>query len=136
MRAKRKTARHASQSPIAQSNIRHRSATRNNTERKQDTPARFKGPSLHRAARPPANCETPLSTISKARRRSLLSALSSGGVDFAEFGVLKEWGDYSDRILLDFDERHTRFVRGIWAVCRIIGVRPLVLRLDRTRRGW
>ena len=116
--------------------IKRPSATRASTERQRDTPEHCKAPSSRHEARPQANYGKRSSTISKARRRSLERALSSGAVDVPEFGVLKEWGDYVDRVLLDYDERHTRFVRGIWAVCRIVGVRPLVLRLDRTRRGW
>jgi hypothetical protein len=38
--------------------------------------------------------------------------------------------------MLDYDFRRVPRVRPLWAVCRIVGVRPLTIRTDRTRRGW
>lgn len=38
--------------------------------------------------------------------------------------------------MLDFDFRRVPRLSSIWAVCRIVGLRPIWIRTDRTRKGW
>lgn len=52
------------------------------------------------------------------------------------FGRIKEIASRSDRALLDFDFRRVPRLGPMWAVCRIVGLRPRSIRTDRTRRGW
>ena len=54
---------------------------------------------------------------------------------FRRFGIVKELAR-PDRLLLDFDFRRVPRLRSIWAVCRIVGLRPAWIRTDRTRHGW
>ena len=51
------------------------------------------------------------------------------------FGLVKQTGSDS-LVLLDYDSRAVPRLQRIWAVSRIVGVRPLRIRSDRTRRGW
>lgn len=53
----------------------------------------------------------------------------------SRFGVVKETAD-PRKILLDLDGNRAPNLRPVWAVCRLIGLRPLGYRLDRTRKGW
>lgn len=54
---------------------------------------------------------------------------------FARLGQMKNWSD--DHVAyLDVDSRRCPRVRSVWAVCRIINVRPTSIRFDRTRHGW
>lgn len=39
-------------------------------------------------------------------------------------------------MLLDYDMRAVPRLQRIWAVCRIVGVRPVRVRTDRTTHGW
>lgn len=51
------------------------------------------------------------------------------------FGLVKQLGADS-LALLDFDTRAMPRLQRIWAVCRIVGLRPTRIRTDRTAHGW
>ncbi len=51
------------------------------------------------------------------------------------FGLVKQTG--ADGLaMLDYDARAVPRLHRIWAVCRIVGLRPSRIRTDRTARGW
>lgn len=52
-----------------------------------------------------------------------------------KFGIVKARTVLS-RVYLDFDRRRVPRLVPLWAVCRIVGLRPIWIRSDRTRRGW
>lgn len=51
------------------------------------------------------------------------------------FGIVKQFGADS-LVMLDYDTRAVPRLQRIWAVCRIVGLRPVRIRTDRTTRGW
>lgn len=42
----------------------------------------------------------------------------------------------SRMVYVDCDYRRVPRLRPMWAVCRIVNLRPRAIRTDRTRRGW
>lgn len=38
--------------------------------------------------------------------------------------------------MLDYDTRAVPRLQRIWAICRIVGLRPSTIRTDKTARGW
>ncbi len=51
------------------------------------------------------------------------------------FGIVKRLGN-PNLALLDFDHVRVPRLDRVWKVCRIIGVRPATVLVERTARGW
>jgi hypothetical protein len=58
-----------------------------------------------------------------------------GGLPSA-YGVVKTYDERTDEIFIDVDEKTCPHLRSLWVTSRILGLRPIFIRFDRTRRGW
>lgn len=51
--------------------------------------------------------------------------------------MIKSYDEIGSEVFCDFDEgRGSPHLRPVWTVFRLLGIRPISIRLDRTRRGW
>ena len=63
------------------------------------------------------------------------ASLSKGRLKFGCPGVVKQYAE-PHTTMVDLDTPDVPRLLHAWWVARVLGIRPLYIRIDRTRRGW